>query len=122
MQVSLGQLFIINNNGDSLLLLRIFILAPCLMSNLQIFKSIQEHNKVHPGLSINFGIQNIKQEKVITIEHVGEEKVFDVKMEDPFHNMVLNNFVVHNCGKSLTGKVGFKARNTLKINLKYYVN
>ena len=75
------------------------------ISNLQIFKSIQEHNKVHPGLSINFGIQNIKQEKVITIEHVGEEKVFDVKMEDPFHNMVLNNFVVHNCGKSLTGKV-----------------
>lgn len=38
---------------------------------------------------------------VVSKEYVGVEHVYDIKMDDPYHNFVANDIVVHNCGKSL---------------------
>ena len=72
--------------------------------NLQIFNSIQEHNAVHPDFSSNFGNQNIITEKITKISFAGKDKTYDVKMADPYRSVVLNDFVVHNSGKSHTAK------------------
>lgn len=38
--------------------------------------------------------------KVIAKEYVGIKDTYDIKMDEPYHNFVANNIVVHNCGKS----------------------
>lgn len=35
-------------------------------------------------------------DKIISITEIGEEDVYDLEMEEPFHNYVANGFVVHN--------------------------
>lgn len=35
--------------------------------------------------------------KVVKIEYLGREEVFDLEVESPFHNFVCNGIVVHNC-------------------------
>ena len=39
-------------------------------------------------------------DKVVSIEYVGEEDVYDLEMAEPYHNYVANGFVVHNCQRS----------------------
>ena len=40
--------------------------------------------------------------KVIGVEEVGFRNVYDIVMEEPYRNFVVDNIVVHNCGKSKT--------------------
>lgn len=42
-----------------------------------------------------------KIQTVVSIEYVGEEDTYDIKMADPYHNFLANGIVVHNCGKSI---------------------
>lgn len=42
-------------------------------------------------------------DEVISIKAVRKRQTFDVKMDDPFRNLIANKFVVHNCGKSALG-------------------
>lgn len=46
-----------------------------------------------------------KPAKVLSVTPVGNEPVYDLIMESPYHNFVANGIVVHNCGsgKSLMG-------------------
>lgn len=40
-------------------------------------------------------------QKITKIEHVGNQEVFDVVIDDDeIHNFICNNIIVHNCGKS----------------------
>ncbi len=40
------------------------------------------------------------EDQIISIENVGIKATYDVQMSAPFHNIVADRFVVHNCGKS----------------------
>ena len=40
------------------------------------------------------------KDKVVSINYVGKEKVFDLEMEEPYHNYVANGIVVHNSQES----------------------
>lgn len=42
-----------------------------------------------------------KAQEVVSIQYVGEEMTYDIKMDDPYHNFIANGIVVHNCGKSV---------------------
>lgn len=46
------------------------------------------------------GTIGVFKDKVVKIEYVGVEKVYDISMEDPHHNFVANGIVVHNCQES----------------------
>ena len=39
-------------------------------------------------------------DKIVSIDYVGVEDVYDIEMESPYHNYVANGFVVHNCIES----------------------
>ena len=39
-------------------------------------------------------------DKVLSIKYVGKEDVYDLEMEEPYHNYIANGFVVHNCQMS----------------------
>ena len=65
--------------------------------------SKDEHDRLH-GKEDSFryfGQNNIKYERVISIEKVGEEMTYDLVMESPNRNYLANNIIVHNTGKSL---------------------
>ena len=38
--------------------------------------------------------------KIVGKEYVDVKDTYDIKMDEPYHNFVANNIVVHNCGKS----------------------
>lgn len=40
------------------------------------------------------------EDEIVSIENVGVRSTYDVQMNAPYHNVVANRFVVHNCGKS----------------------
>lgn len=40
------------------------------------------------------------KDKIISISYVGKEKVFDLEMEEPYHNYIANGIVVHNSQES----------------------
>lgn len=42
-----------------------------------------------------------KCEKIISIESVDEQRVYDIMMLHPYHNFVANGIVVKNCGKTI---------------------
>ena len=39
-------------------------------------------------------------DKIISIEYIGEETVYDVSVDSPYHNYICNGIVVHNCNYS----------------------
>jgi len=43
-----------------------------------------------------------KPDTVVSVETAGEERVFDLVMDNPYRNFVADGFVVHNCGKTLS--------------------
>lgn len=44
--------------------------------------------------------KTIKWEKILSITHVGQKRVFDIEVKD-YHNFICNGMVTHNCGKSI---------------------
>ena len=40
-------------------------------------------------------------DKIVSIKHIGVEEVYDIEMEEPYHNYIANGFVVHNCVESM---------------------
>ena len=58
------------------------------------------HQRVHSkNLEILFA------DEIKSIEYIGEEEVYDIEMNSPFHNFVANGVIVHNCDYS-AGKFG----------------
>jgi len=51
------------------------------------------HNKLHFGWNIGTIAHS---DKIVSIEFVGIEDVYDIEMESPFHNYIANGIVVHN--------------------------
>lgn len=70
------------------------------LENLEML-SHSEHQKEHGNYQNfkNFFIP--KLENIINIKYIGEEDVYDIKMETPNHNFIANGVVVHNCGKTV---------------------
>lgn len=61
-----------------------------------------EHDRIH-GLNSYFGDTNVVAEKIMSIQHIGQEHVYDITMkDDDSRNFIANGIIVHNCGKSLT--------------------
>lgn len=58
------------------------------------------HQRVH---SRNLGF--ITPDKIISIEKLGEEEVYDIEMDSQYHNFIANGVVVHNCNYN-KGKFG----------------
>lgn len=59
------------------------------------FSQLFMHDKIwtsHNGV--------LKLEKIIDMGCHGEQDVYDIVMESPYHNFVANGIVVHNCGKT----------------------
>ena len=88
------------------------------IENLQLL-SFADHNKLHKHYENLYGdyatrhptdyitkygnevIVIPKYEKIVSIESVGEQHVYDIVMKDPYRNFVANGIVVHNCGKTI---------------------
>jgi len=70
------------------------------LSNLEIMSKV-EHSKLH-GKEESWKNVVGRQcwERVESIEACGTEHVFDLEMEEPDHNYIANEFVVHNSGKT----------------------
>jgi hypothetical protein len=58
-------------------------------------KHYLEHN-----VYSNFSQGIPKFSKVVDIRLIGEERTYDIECEEPYHNFVANNIIVHNSGKS----------------------
>ncbi len=61
-----------------------------------------EHLKYHAKGNIKNLSYIVSKDTITSIDYVGPRKVYDIKMEAPFHNYVANKFIVHNSGKSCT--------------------
>ena len=59
----------------------------------------KDHSLEHNNYS-NFSQGKPKFSEVGSITYVGEEDTYDISCEEPYHNFVANNIVVHNSGKS----------------------
>lgn len=89
------------------------------VENLELI-SVKDHLLLHAKKGEAF--RNFNQgvpvySKVITKEHVGIEKTYDIVCEDPHHNFVANGMVVHNSGKSvLAQQLAFFCDPTFDLN------
>lgn len=70
------------------------------LENLQIL-SHSEHQKQHGNYSNFKKFFLPKLEKIIDIKYIGEEAVYDIQMETPNYNFIVNGVVIHNCGKTV---------------------
>jgi len=92
--------------------------------------TLSEHGKIHADASTKHLPQNSAAEfymchgvktwviphivTIDSIEDAGSDHVYDVTIDDPYiHNFIANNFIVHNCGKTL------EAMNLALYNKKY---
>ncbi len=73
------------------------------------------HNREHAKESHNNLRYEVVDDEIVSIRDVGERHVYDVKMEAPFHNVVANGIVVHNCGKSEILRAIGSNRNSIGI-------
>jgi recombination protein RecA len=72
-----------------------------ILSNLEIVSN-SEHLKTHcknERFKNNLNFVAVL-DTILTISPVGIKRVFDIKMEAPFHNFIADKFVVHNSGKT----------------------
>jgi len=70
------------------------------ISNLEVL-CIQCHNDEHKKRRAKGNYRLTREvyfDEIISIEYKGIEKVYDVKMEAPYHNFIANGFVSHNSG------------------------
>lgn len=68
-------------------------------SNLVVIKG-EDHTRSHALDRHNNLRYRVVEDRVKSIDFVGEESTYDIKMEAPFNNYVAAGFVVHNSGKS----------------------
>ena len=68
--------------------------------------SIEEHGKLHGNENIsNFNRQCTKIARVVKIENIGEIDVYDLTMQLPWDNFVVNEGIItHNTGKTFLAK------------------
>ena len=60
-----------------------------------------EHLQVHGTEQYsNFSQGVVKFSTIVSIEEHGVEDTYDIECEEPYHNFVANNIIVHNSGKS----------------------
>lgn len=62
------------------------------------FKCHHDEHIKRRGKYIPHKQKEITFDKIIKIEFVGEEEVYDIQMKEPFHNFIANGFVSHNSG------------------------
>ena len=79
------------------------------IENLEKLK-VKYHKLVHNNYS-NFTQGIPKFSEVDSIEFIGKEDTYDISCEEPYHNFVANNIVVHNSGKSLAAMYCIQERN-----------
>jgi len=60
----------------------------------------EEHNKQHAIQEHNNLRFEVVETEITSIQNVGMRETYDVKMAPPYHNVIADGFVVHNCGKS----------------------
>lgn len=71
------------------------------IDNLELINK-NEHLKIHgPNNYQNFSQGIPKYSKIKNITNFGEDDVYDIICEEPYHNFVANGIVVHNSGKSV---------------------
>lgn len=63
------------------------------------YKELQEL-KIGDSIWVNGRKLGVFQDKIVSIEQLGVEKVYDVAMAAPYHNFVADGIVVHNCQES----------------------
>jgi thymidylate synthase (FAD) len=51
------------------------------------------HSKLHHGWYVGLITHS---DEIISIKYCGKEDVYDIEMNDPYHNYIANGFVVHN--------------------------
>lgn len=54
------------------------------------------HHLYHQGVSV----KHVSIDTITNIEYFGKEDVYDIEMNDPFHNFVADGFIVHNSQES----------------------
>lgn len=70
------------------------------LENLEVMTK-KVHDQLHgKDLKTNFSNQIPHEDIVESIKIYGEEETYDVIMDDPNHNFVANEFIVHNSGKT----------------------
>ena len=72
------------------------------LSNLVVMSKV-EHAKHHGKLE-NFQVEYVVDVEVTSVEPYGEIMTYDVQMAMPCHNFVVENFIVHNTGKTMAAK------------------
>jgi len=64
----------------------------------------EEHQKLHGNyLYTNFNQGIPIYVKIKDKKYVGIEDTYDIECEEPYHNFVANDIIVHNCGKTTLG-------------------
>ena len=77
------------------------------LDNLEVL-SKADHARLHMlsnGHKLHKYINGPRVQKIASIEEIEDKPTYDIKMADPYRNMVADGIVVHNCGKSLCAKV-----------------
>jgi hypothetical protein len=69
--------------------------------NLVLCATHGEHAEYHDNYR-NLRCGQYAFEPIVSIEDAGAVDVYDIKCVGPYHNFVANDFVVHNCGKTLS--------------------
>lgn len=72
------------------------------VSNL-ILKTKSEHVLLHLDSSLSNIARYVQQDKIVSISYIGEEKTYDISVQDPHRNFIANGIAIHNCGKTLVG-------------------
>lgn len=72
------------------------------ISNLELLSS-KDHKKRHTNTYKHFGLHIVpKEDLIISIKYLKDHiDVYDIVMEDPYRNFVVNGITVHNCGKTI---------------------
>ncbi len=55
------------------------------------------HKYLHLGYRVNV---KANKDTIVNIEYIGEEDVYDIEMNNKYHNYVANKFIIHNCNYS----------------------
>ena len=67
-------------------------------SNLKLMTK-EDHSRLHNSIH-HFKNRDIIEDKITSIESVGEEMTYDICMKDPYNNFIANDIFVHNSGKT----------------------
>lgn len=93
------------------------------IENLQLL-SLKEHNQIHGKSHIINTKDYIIEDEITNIEFVDNVMTYDICCEEPNHNFIANDLVVHNSGKTSIGLVAskylidFRTEHVLVITLK----